>query len=180
MNSWANSLLRIILDRSIEELIGAILLCLILSAAGAWLGLWLCRSRKDATARLTGVLLVVTLISMGVGATFIQNTLPDQQASHTPSTFSMMSGPPAFYQMVIVLDANGNGQVDSEELRKASVALGTAHLAFPDMVPDASDPDHPSVASGVSPEAPADTHDSPASLELPVPPTDAGPAPITP
>ena len=180
MNSWIDGVLRIVLDRSIEELIGAILLCLILSAAGAWLGHWLCQSRKDATARLTGVMLVLTLISMGLGATYIQNALPDQQIEHNPSSFSMMSGPPAFYQMVIVLDANGNGQVDSEELRKASAALGTEYLAFPDMLPDADNPDRPSFASGAAPGAPDDLDETPDSDELPVHPTEAGLAPITP
>ncbi|WP_169972900.1 hypothetical protein [Tautonia rosea] len=174
MKSWVDGFLRIVLDRSIEELIGAILLSVFLSAAAAWLGLWLCRSRKDATARLTGVILVVSLLSMGVGATFIETSLPAQPTSHNPSTFSMMSGPPAFYQMVLVLDANGNGQVDVEELRKASVALGTADLAFPNGTDDAVDSALTSFAAGAAgPNAPenlvdpddSDTSDSDADQD---------------
>ncbi|WP_152054113.1 hypothetical protein [Tautonia marina] len=149
MNSWLDALLRVVLDRSIEELFGAILLSLILATVGAALGRWLCRSGKDAMARLTGVMLVMIVIGMGAGATLIQSTVPDQpQLSHQPNEFPIMMGPAAFHQMVIVLDADNNGRVEADELRKAAVALGTEDRIPSASAVDPSRPARPSFPSG--------------------------------
>jgi hypothetical protein len=150
MKSWLEALSRVVLDRSIEELFGAILLSLVLATLGAGLGRRLCRSGTDVMARLTGVMLVPILIGMCAGATLIQSAVPAQpQIAHRPSEFSTTMGPSAFHQMIFVLDADADGRVDPEELRKASVALGTQ-----DRLP----PESPSgpVGGAAGPEAPED------------------------
>lgn len=172
MNSWLDALLHVVLDRSIEELFGAILLSLTLAAAGAALGSRLCRSGKDAMARLTGLMLVMIVIGMCTGATLIQATVPDSPPlSHPPSELPMM-GPTIFHQIMVVLDVDENGRVEPEELRKAAVALGTEDRIFSASMGDPARPSSPSDPFGAAgPGAPEHLVEP---LEPPNPENDAG------
>ena len=69
--AWVVGALDFALDRSVEELFGAILLALVIAATGAVAGQWLVKGRADITARLTGLMLVVSLVSMLIGGTYV-------------------------------------------------------------------------------------------------------------
>jgi hypothetical protein len=104
-------------------------------------------------------MLVMIVIGLCAGATLIQSNEPDApQLLHQPTEFPFMVGPVVFHQMVLVLDADNNGRVEEEELRKAAVALGTEDRIPAASAVDLSRPTRPSSPSGpfgaAGPDAP--------------------------
>ncbi|MEW4569831.1 hypothetical protein AB1L88_18355 [Tautonia sp. JC769] len=158
MKAWLETLSRVLLDRSTEELFGAGLLCLVLAIVGAGLARWLCRSGRDVMARQTGVMLVMIVVAMIAGATLARSTLPGPaRREHRPSEFPVMMGPSTLHQMVFILDTNGNGLVDPEELGAAALALGTQDRLVSESTSGPIDPDLPTPGMGAAgPGAPDD------------------------
>ena len=78
MTSWMDQMYDLVLDRSVEEVFGAILLALALAGIGAAACIFLSRRRVDAMARLTGVILVVNLASMVAGGSFVRHQFVDR------------------------------------------------------------------------------------------------------
>lgn len=150
MENWSAGVSRLILDRSVEELFASLIVALVIAAAGAALGAWLCRSRKDETTRLTAVILVATLLGMVVSGGFVERQYlvkngdyaltPPPHHALPPEAFGHgwggMRRSPMYYRMQSVLDVDADGRVSHEELRDASKALGTErrqHVSGPPM-----------------------------------------------
>ena len=134
MNTWMNGIFQLILDRPLEDLFGAILLALALSAIGAAVGVRLCRSRRDEVSRMTAVTLVVALVSMAIAGTGIE-VRHNQELQRPTAIASSMPPPPIgpnhasapnpYFQMVKILDTDRDGHVSRSEMKQAAEALGT-------------------------------------------------------
>jgi hypothetical protein len=145
MEPWTEGASSLILDRSVEELLAAMIVALVLSAAGGAIGAWACRSRKDETTRLTGVMFGVTILGMVVSGTFVHTkldrgskllapALPPAWIDHGRASHGRS---PMFYRMQVVLDLDGDGLATFEEIREASELLGTdrRHASGPPWAP---------------------------------------------
>ncbi|RUL88606.1 hypothetical protein [Tautonia sociabilis] len=133
MPVWIDEMVGLILDRSPEELFGAILLALVLALVVAGVGAWLCRARKDETTRLTAVILVSNLLAMVVSGAFARQVYNEREQDGPYERHSgLFAGAMVHdHRVYALLDLDRDGRVSERELSRASAALGSVPRRFP-------------------------------------------------